>query len=125
MSAATDEGAAVVFLELQERLDDVLGGFGDGEVGGVEVDFRGVRWLVGGGDAGEALDLAGPRTFVEALGVAGFADFEGGVDEDLDEVAGVDAAAHEVAVGSEGGDEGGGEGEEGEGAEEEEKERRG
>ena len=39
------------------------------------------------GDAGELLDLAGARLFVEALRVALLADFERRVDEDFDEIA--------------------------------------
>ena len=54
---------------------------------GVEHQFGLGRGFVRIVDAGEALELAGAGLLVEALRVAGFADFDRGVDEDLDEVA--------------------------------------
>ena len=49
--------------------------------------------LVGRGDAREVRDLAGAGILVEALGVALFADLKRGVDEDRDELAGIEALA--------------------------------
>lgn len=54
-------------------------------VGGFEVDFWVGGGFVGVVDACEAFDLAGSGFFVEAFGVAGFTEFDGGVDEAFEE----------------------------------------
>ena len=52
---------------------------------GADDDLGVLGGLVGGGDAGELLDLAGAGLLVEALGVALLDNGEGRVDKDLDE----------------------------------------
>lgn len=67
-----------------------------------------MRGFVGGGDAGEVGDFAFARALVESFGVALLADGEGAVAVDFNEVFGVVYYfAHALAVGAEGGDEGG------------------
>lgn len=82
---------------------------------GLDDDLWVLGGLVGGGDAGEVLDLAGAGLLVEALGVALLGDLDGDVDVDLDEGEGLVLAgaadgvevAGDLAVGAVGGDEGG------------------
>lgn len=72
-----------------------------------EIDLWVRRGFVGVVDTGEAFDLAGAGFFVEAFWVAGFANFDWGVDEDLEKLESgvlVDFADL-VAVGLVGGDE--------------------
>ena len=59
------------------------------------------------GEAGEVWDLAGLGFLVEAFGVALEADFQGAVDEDFEEGSCGEEVAGDLAVGTEGGDEGG------------------
>ena len=49
------------------------------------MNLRLLRCLVGRADAREFWNLAFPRLLVQALGIACLGDFEGQVDEDLDE----------------------------------------
>ena len=59
-----------------------------------------LRRLVGRVDAGEILELAGLGLGIEALGVAGDAVVDRGIDEYLDELAVGDEGAHHVALGA-------------------------
>ena len=59
---------------------------------GVDVELGRERLLVGIGDAGEALDLAGAGLLVEPLDVAALALLDGGAHMDLNE-----APAHDRA----------------------------
>ena len=72
-------------------VDDGAHAFLDGKRRGVDHELGGLGLLIGRGDAGELLDLAGPRLLVETLGVAGFAGRDIGLHIDLME--GVLAAA--------------------------------
>jgi len=74
---------------------------------GVDAQFGGFGLLVGAGDAGEVLDLAGAGLGIEALGVALFAHRQISGAMDLDEIASLDQGAGPAAVGAERGDEGG------------------
>ena len=60
-----------------------VGDIGDLLPRGVDHQFRFLRHFVGRGDAGKVLDLSSARALVEALGVAGFTDFDIGIDEDF------------------------------------------
>lgn len=88
---------------------------GSGERGGRlvagQVEFWLEWWLVGIADAGEVGDFSGSSGLIETFGVAAFADFEGSIDEDFDEVAGLalraDPFANAIAIAAIGADEGG------------------
>jgi len=104
---SVDASAARDDTTLHHFADDLLGT-------GIQFCFTGIhgevgilRGFVGGGDAGELGDLPGTGFFVEALCVAIFTDFDGSIAIDFDEVAMLDHAAHALAVGTAGGDEGG------------------
>jgi len=86
---------------------EFLGGLFWGLVGGFEVDFWVGGGFVGVVDAGEVFDLACSCFFVEAFGVAGFAEFYWGVDEAFEEfeVCVLVDFSDLVAVGLVGGDE--------------------
>lgn len=102
---------------LVEPLCDLSNALLDGVLVRLDGDLGVGRLLVGGGDAGEVLDLAGPGLLVQALGVALLGDLDGDVDEDLDKGNGLVVAAlgrglgvqlaGEVAVGAVRGNEGG------------------
>jgi len=67
---------------------------------GVDHDF-GLLWrFIGGGDAGEITNLAGPRPGVKLFGVAGFADFQRGIDEHFDEPVFIVSGSDHVSIGS-------------------------
>lgn len=59
--------------------------FLDGLLVGLDGDIGVLGGLVGGADAGEVGDVAGAGFLVQALGVALLGDFEGQIDEDLNE----------------------------------------
>ena len=61
----------------------------------IAADLRLERRLVGRADAGEILDLAGARFFVETFHVALFGERQRCVDKDLDEIAVVQKLARE------------------------------
>ena len=73
----------------------------------VDADFGGFGLFVRAVDAGEILELAGPRLGVKALGVALLRLGQRRIDEDLDELALRKHLAHHVALGAERRDEGG------------------
>ena len=52
-----------------------------------QADIGVLGGLVAGVEAGEILDQALPGLLVEAFGIARLADLDGGVDEDLEELA--------------------------------------
>ena len=68
-------------------MNDQLGRVFRAHCRGVDADFGILRPLVRAVDAGEVLELAGPRLLVEALHIAALGDLERGVDEDFDELA--------------------------------------
>ncbi len=70
------------------------------------MDLRRLGSLIRTVDAGEVLDLAGPRPLVEPLGIAGFGDGERRIDKDLDEFAGLEDLPRQLPLGPEGRDEG-------------------
>src|SRR5690554_598175 len=72
----------------------------------VQTNFRAFRSLVGGGNAGEVLDLTCPRFLIQAFRVPVFASVQRGVHEHLDELAGGEQVAYQAAVAGEGADEG-------------------
>src|SRR5690554_3038240 len=72
----------------------------------VQPHFRAFRSLVGGGNAGEVLDLPCPRFLIQAFRVPVFASVQRGVHEHLDELAGGEQVAYQAAVAGEGADEG-------------------
>lgn len=100
---------------LLQVLDDLRDALLDAVLVGLDDDLGVLRGLVGGGDAGEVLDLAGAGLLVEALRVALLGDLDGDIDVDLDEGEGFVLAgaadgvqiAGDLTVGAVGGDEGG------------------
>src|SRR6188474_2458202 len=98
LSARHDAAA----LEVAEDLRDALL---DGLLAGLERQLGLERGLVGGRDAGELRNLAGPGLRREALRVAPLADVDRAVDQHLDEVTLRHERAHLVAIGTIGRDE--------------------
>ena len=76
-------------------IDDDLGELVRGLFAAGQDQFGGFGCLVGVIDAGETLEFAGPSLFIEALGVALFADLDGGIDEDLDKFTRAQGAAND------------------------------
>ena len=90
-----------------QTLHHIIHGFHDGHLAGIHDDFRIFGLLVGGGDAGKVGDLPGTGFFIEALGIAIFADLQVALYEDFDEVAVVEQGPDPLAILLVGGDEGG------------------
>lgn len=65
---------------------------------GLDGDLGIERLLIGGGDAGEVLDLAKAGLLVEALGVTRLGHLEGHIDVDLDEGDGLVVTASSLVV---------------------------
>lgn len=74
---------------------------------GVDDELGVLGLLIGRGDAGELLDLAGARLFVQPFDVALLADLQGCLAVDLQEASGHDEFANPLTVSAERGDEGG------------------
>jgi len=79
-------------------VEDDVGQFLRGMSGGIEMDFGVERRFVGIVDAGEALDLASPRFFVEPFGVSRLAHLKRSIHEDLDEISRFHGSPDAVAV---------------------------
>lgn len=100
---------------LGQPVDDLGNALLDRVLVGLDGDLGVLGLLVGGGDAGEVLDLTGAGLLVEALGVTLLSDLEGHVNVDLDKGDGLIVAlarlgvqlAGDVAVCPVGRDEGG------------------
>ena len=92
---------------LLECLNHQLHGVGQILLARIDLQFGRFRGLIGAGDAGEFLDLPRPCLGVKAFRIAGFADIEIGGAEHLEEVTVLHKGAGLVAIGAEGGDEGG------------------
>ena len=91
---------------LVDRAEHEVDGFFLGGLVGLDMDLRRFRGFVRRRDAGELGDLATARLGVESLDVAGFADGERGVDEDLDERMVREGGAGLGAVGGQRSDQG-------------------
>ena len=76
---------ALALKDLVDRPEDEVDGFFLRGLVGLDVDFRSFGSLVRRRDAGEFGDLTPAGLGVKTLHVAGFADRQRGVDEDLDE----------------------------------------
>src|SRR5690606_19161562 len=74
--------------------------------GAVDDNLGIFRPLIVGRDTGEILDLAGPRLFIKPLDVARLADFERGVDKNLEKLILLHERARHLPLALEGRDEG-------------------
>ena len=96
---------ALALKDLVDRPEDEVDGFFLRGLVGLDVDLRSFGGLVRGRDSGELGDLAPAGLGVQALHVAGFADRQRGVDEDLDERVVREGGAGLGAVGGQRSDE--------------------
>lgn len=78
---------------LLKRFDDLRDTLLNSLLVGTDVDLGVKGLLVGGSDAGEFLNLTGPRLLVEPLGIAFLGHVDWNVDEDFDEGDGLDGSA--------------------------------